>query len=459
MASLTTSPAWQRSRAARLHAEFTALHEACLAGLAVTQGLTALSVQLDGLDLGGHPLRASYPTLRRAWDTWQKAGRKATALLPKYQGGSKKMPPALHREIQRIASAEVGGRDKHGRGWEAPRLRAHLQKLWHRGASLPGLGTWQEWWGEQYPHLALPPVPPEFPFCAETIRRKMGSKAALSLGNRGIAAAKKHLYSLTLDYSQLRKCELFTLDDVRLDLAAIDDLTGDVVNVTAYVFMEVASRSIVSFLVKPEKAIKAEDVDELVAAGLQADGYGIGVGYTTHIKFERGTVACSEAAQRLLESASDGGIKVHRTGMDGGIRWVGAAADRGSGHAAGKAVIESFNRNLHRRLLHLPGQRGNTMANQPANLGIERRGSDDASRRTSSDATAAAEKLGQFRAAALMAGERPALQLPLLLVSQVQQCVAQAMREHNTSDGHGMQDFRTVTQAETAPGVWQEVQS
>jgi hypothetical protein len=31
------------------------------------------------------------------------------------------------------------------------------------------------------------------------------------------------------------------------------------------------------------------------------------------------------------------------------------------------------------------------------------------------------------------------------------------MRDHNSTGGHGMQGFRQVTEAETAPGVWQEL--
>ena len=266
----------------------------------------------------------------------------------------KRLPDEMVAEIKKLATAKTGGRDIHQNGIEAPAIRKKLTERWWRGESLPGLGTWQEWFKATHPAIPLPANPPEFPWCDKTILRKMGPKALRRMGNIGHAAALKHMPSMKRDYSKLRKCELYTLDDVRLDLVALDDLTGKVVDVTCYILMEVASRSIVSFVLKPKNAIRAEDVDEMLAHGLQADGFGIGVDYPTHIWFERGTIACSEAAQRVLEAGSEGGIIIHRTSMDGGVSWIGSAADKASGHSAGKAAIESFNRNLHRHLLHLP---------------------------------------------------------------------------------------------------------
>ena len=261
------------------------------------------------------------------------------------------------------------------------------------------------------------------------------------------------------DYSKLRKCELYTLDDVRLDFVAIDETTGRVVDMLAYILIEVASRSIVAFLVKPVDAIKAEDVDELLAHGLQADGFGVGEGYTTHIWFERGTVACSEAAQLVLEAFSDNAIKIHRTSMDGGVRWVGAAADKTSGHSSGKAVIESFNRNLHRRLLGVVGQRGNNFANQPANLGVGDPSAKDASKSDKQTAKHQAEKLAQFKLTAMAAGADARVKLPFLTATQAQQVVAAAVADHNSERGHSMQGFHRITEAEIAPDTWREVET
>jgi hypothetical protein len=456
-------PTWQRQRIAILHSAFSALATAVQCeGAAVVDGLKTIALRYHGtqLDGGKRALKCKYGTLTRLWYDWDQGGRKASALLPEYGStNTHAMPDLLVKEIQRLATVQSGGRDKNQKGVEGKAIWKDLDKRWRAGQPLPGLGTWQEWWTANRPSLPLPSITPDFPWCARTVVRATGAEALKKWGNIGRAAANKHLPSLDRDYSKLRRCELYTLDDVRLDFVAIDEITGRVVDMMAYILMEVSSRCIVAFMVKPQDAIKAEDVDELLARGLQADGYGVGVGYQTHIWFERGTVACSEAAQMVLETFSDNAIKIHRTSMDGGVRWVGAAADKASGHSAGKAVIESFNRNLHRRLLGTPGQRGNTFANQPANLGVGERSAQDASKSSRRTAKFEAEKLAQFRLTAMAAGADARIKLPFLTATEAQRVVAGAVADHNAARGHSMQGFHRLTEAEIAPGVWQEVSS
>lgn len=462
MATLTTAKAWHRERAALLHQEFQRVAATIeLEGAKLVPALQALAVKLRGTVLpGGKELACSWQNLRTIYYVWRNGGRKAVALLPDYKSPKhiERMPDELAAEIQRRATAPTGGRDKHGKGPDATRIHKQLEAEWKSGASIKGVGTWQEWWQLARPSIPMPLVPPAFPWGVKTVTRRIGPKALRKMGNIGIAAALKHLPHMKRDYSKLRKCELYTLDDVRLDAVAIDDLTGRVEWIKCYILQEIGSRAIVAFILKPADAIKAEDVDELLAWGLQAEGFGIGDGYTTHIWFERGTVACSEAAQRVLEAGSDGAIKIHRTSMDTGVRWIGSPADKASGHSAGKATIESFNRKLHARLLHLPGQAGNTYDNMPANLGMGDREAKDPSKRRAEDTLRAeAERLAQFRVTALMRGDQVDLKLPCLLVSQMQQHVADAIREYNSERGHHMQGFSKITEAEVVPGVWREV--
>ena len=424
-------------------------------------GLEGIAARLDGRPLEGEKrvLRASVKTLTRLWYAWEKSGRKAAALLPDYRNRhAHAMPDELVAEIQRLATLETGARDKHLNGVESSAIWKKLTARWKAGEALPGTGTWREWWAVQHPHLPQPATPPDFPWCERTVVRHSGCTALKRWGNIGAAAALKHLPSMERDYSKLRKCELYTLDDVQLDFVAIDETTGRVVKMMAYILMEVASRCIVAFMVKPENAVRAEDVDELLAHGLQCDGFGIGDGYVTHIWFERGTVACSEAAQRVLEAGSDGGIKIHRTSMDGGVRWIGAAADRATGHSAGKAVIESFNRNLHRRLLEVKGQRGNRYDAQPANLGYGESKAKNPAASERQTAVSDAERLAQFKLTAMMTGTDAKIKLPFLTATQAGHAVAGAVRDHNSARGHSMQGFHRITEAEVAPGVWREVE-
>jgi len=457
-------PAWQRQRVGIIDSEFRKLaasidHERA----PLVAGLTSIAARIHGLPLenGKRILKATDKTLTRLWYDWNAGGRKSSALLPNYVSDNHNhvLPELLANEIQRLASNGSGGRDKHQNGMEAAQIHKRFCRIWKAGGTLPGLGTWQEWWMATHPHLAMPASIPDFPWSERTITRRMPPKAISRMGNLGTAAALKHLPSMDRDYSKLRKCELYTLDDVRLDFVSLDELTGRVVEMVAYLLMEVSSRSIVSFVAKPVDSIKAEDVDELIARGLQADGFGLGVGYQTHIWFERGTVACSEAAQRVLEAFSDGALKIHRTSMDGGVRWIGAAADKASGHSAGKAAMESFNRNLHRRLGHIVGQRGNNFSNQPTNLGVGDAQVKDASRSGKDTLRAQAEKLAQFKLTAMAAGADAKLKLPLLTSFQGASAVADAVRDHNAARGHTMQGFHTILEAEVGPKIWHEVQT
>ncbi len=459
--SLDKTPDWQREKAAYIHAEFVTLHASRRAEAApLVPALHQIAGRLNGKILSrGYTIRCSAGSLKTLWYEWIKANCKASALIPQYTCGTKKhtVPDQLKAEIQRQASMTVGGRDKHQKGKSSTTIWKELNQKWQRGESIPGLGDWQTWWAKNHPGISLPHTAPEFPFSYDCINRYTGSKAVRKWGTVGKAAANAELPQITLNYSNLRRCEAYTLDDVRLDLVAIDEITGRVIEITCYILMEISSRYIVSFVLKPKNAIKQEDVDELLAVGLSADGFGIGDGYTTHIIFERGTIACSEAAQAVLEAGSEGGIKVHRTGMDGGIRWAGSAADKASGHAMGKGAMESFNGKLHNLLIDLPGQRGNNLKNQPANLGVGETQVKDPSRSNKGTLVAAAEKLAQFKTSARAAGINADLQLPLLTINGLRVQVTKAIHSYNLTGGHDMQGFRTRTEAEISPGVWARV--
>ncbi len=461
MATITHAKPWQGDRAARLHQAFQQVATAVeIEGAKIEPTLQALAVQLNGTELkGGKRLKASWRNLRTFYYVWRSNGRNAKALLPGYKSPKHvlRLPDELTTEIQRRASVTTGGRDKNGNGPEAAQIHADLEREWKAGKSIKGLGTWQEWWLANRPALPLPNIPPDFPWSVKTVTRRIGSKVVRRTGNIGFAAANSLVPSMQRDYSKLRRCEVYTLDDVRLDVVALDELIGKPVRITCYIIMEVASRCIPGFVLKPSDAIKAEDVDELIAHVLQSEAYGVGDGYVTHILFERGHVACTDAAQRWMEAASEGAIKVHRTSMDGGIRWAGSAIDKASGHSAGKAVVESFMKNLHRRLGHLPGQRGNNYKNQPSNLGFGDKSGKDPSKSSKDTLVAQTELLAQFKLTAMAQGLKVDLDFPMLTVSQLRAEVAAAIAAHNTERGHSMQGFAKVTEAEVIPGVWKEI--
>lgn len=452
---ITSAPAWQQTRALLLHERFKALAAAVAGGANLELGWNRISSELHGMSLGdGKTLKASKGMIRENWYKWLRGGRSPKALGLSYSEGKRQVPDALILEWHRRLSAPIGGRNLKGIANIAA-IFAKLAMDWKSGIEIPGLGTWQDWWSRKHPALPLPPVPPAFPFDERTMRRHGLNLAMMKAGNVGAAAAKKHMAYVSLDYSTLRKCELYTFDDVRLDLVAFNEATGKVVDVKLYIAMEVASRSVPAFVLRgDDTSLRSEDVDEMVVRALQADGYGIGDGYTTYLLFERGNLACSEACQAKLEGFTDGGIKVLRTSMNEGIRWAGAPADRASGNWMGKAVIEAFMRTLHSLLQHLPGQRGNSRENQPANLGVELPEMADPVSSVRNDATARAEKLAALRLAAMHAGQDARVKLDFLTITQLRAEIVKALDRYHNEPGREFQGHGQYLEAEIAPGVW-----
>jgi hypothetical protein len=445
---------WQRNRALILHREFSDLANRIeTEGAKLTPEIRGLKRKLNGTVVTNgvrvsrrsgvqerklKTLRLSTRTLLREWYRWNNGDRIAEALLLNYKAGLPKIPAELVAEVQRRCTLPTGGRDKHGL---APITFVYnwLREDFREGKPIPGIN---------YADYA---AGAEFPYSESTIRRCAPPPAERALGNRGFAAFKTRACHITRDYSKLRKCELYTLDDARLDLLCIEDWSGRATVLKIYLMMEVASRLIVGFVIKPENAICAEDVDELVTQCLQADGFGIGVGYTTYILFERGTVACSNAAQAMLEGVTEGRVQIIRTKMNGGVTWTGAPRDKASGNAAGKAVIESFIRRLHYALLHLPGQIGNNFENAPANVGFGNGAPGTLVYET--------QKLAKLEVALTKSMRaRVRLQLPMLRFSEVQDAVKAAIAKHNHEPGHDYADHGQFVEAEVEPGVWKETQ-
>ena len=468
---LTQTAAWNRARALKLHEHFRAAALAVQGGAKVGQELRRIVALLDGLPIsffGGEMLmEVSWSTINREWAYWHAGGRRGQerpehvrqpeALLCAYKagcGGHRKMPRELIAEFHRRLTLASGGRDKHGKAPISSVVEG-IKRDFAARKYLPGI-DYNEW-----------PEGAELLWSYSTFCRRKPGRGLRALGNRGASAHKGASAYVSLNYARLRKGELYTLDDVRLDIVCIDEATGNAVGCLLYVFMEVGSRLIVSYILKPaglkediRQAIKQEDVDELLAHSLQVPGFGIGVGYTTHVLFEKGSVACSDAAEQVLQGVTDGRLKIHRTGMVGGVRWLGSARDKAKGNAAGKAVIESFNRWLHHALLHLPGQRGNHRDNQPQNLGDMGKGSffarpakDEKQSRRQDGGTLIdqAEKLAQFD---ISTGRRLALKLPMLRLMELHQAVAEAIRRHNTEPGHDYRGHGRFFQEELVPGVW-----
>jgi hypothetical protein len=231
-----------------------------------------------------------------------------------------------------------------------------LQIEWQNQREIPGLGVRK--------NGAI------FPLTMQQVKAMMPSTPARRLGSHGEARfARECAPWVHQSVESLRPGELLVLDDTRINLICTGDVNpGTLVELKAYILMDVATRRIVGFTIK-DGPIGKEDVSALLARYLR--GIGLPASYPTHLLFERGTIACSDAAETLLRSMWPDRIVIHRTGMDGRKRSAVAAFwEAGSGHWMGKAWIESFMRTIAIFSEAMPGQRGSKYELQPAHLGL-----------------------------------------------------------------------------------------
>ena len=440
---------WERERCLQLHEICDEVRLAIAGGLPRTAAYqrVAHAHSADTVydqDTGtSRPLKASAGTLRRYFPHWEKNPTPAI-FRRNYTGGRQKLPPETVQELQRIAT--LPGMT------EFSVAIAQLHKNWKRGESIPGLGTWREYWTThpETRNLPLPRTVPDFPFSRSALYGYKPKRGLKALGNHGEAEARKFLAYIKRDYSKLKPAQLYTMDDVRLDLVCVDYKNGGrVTKMKVYLMMEVSSRRIVSFVMRPKDAMLERDVSACLGRGLKAAG--VGRDYTTFILLEHGTVALSQARSEWLEQVTSGKIKIYRSRMNGGKEpYPGSGNERRTGHWFSKGMIEAFMRKLHLRLKHLAGQIGNTYRNQPATTGFT-------GQYTAPSPGSVAEEAEKLARLNIEYRSRVTLKLPMLDTFEMRSVLSQTLKDYNADPDHNCQDFGTVQQIETAPGVWVDV--
>lgn len=238
-----------------------------------------------------------------------------------------------------------------------------LMAEWHRGDVIPGLPP---------PSLRGPRLPRGLSYKNLTLAVNMPSAAALALARQGFAAAKAHLATGPQDIGHLRPLEYILFDDVELDFLIVVPGCKKPVKLRLIVAMDLCSRMILSYAVRPgieradgvEDGLKLTDMKACVARLLRT--WGVPLEYQMHFICERGTATLPEGAKTALAELSDGRIVVHETSMI--VGQVFAWKDKATGNSWGKAWLESYFNLLHNSLQHLPGQKGLSYARTPAEL-------------------------------------------------------------------------------------------
>lgn len=418
---MRNTPEWQRQRAQRLD-QICQFIESLIPTEGKMEALKKASVQFSGIELPNgvsstKRLRLSAKNLYRLYALWLAHDKKHTAFTLHYSGGrTNRLPDELTADWRR----RLTNRGKQS----ASQIYKEIIRDWEHGRAIPGLGTWRDYWQHRHADKPVPHKAPDFPFSYGVLMKFSPAKVTRALGNFGLVAARDSIRHITRDSSLLRPAEVLTLDDKDGDQKVIDDVYGTraICKPTMYFLMDIGPRYIISFIIRPTKAL-ACDVDELIAEGLRV--YGRSNGYATHILFERGTTACSQAREEYFNALFPHQLFIHRTGMIQGYAYAGQWKENSTGKPCSKGMIEAFNGKLDILLQALPGKDGRTHLTKHTEDLI------------------AIEQLTGMK-----------LDTPLLRLSQFAMIVRRAVELYNADHRHDMQGFHKIDQIETAPGIW-----
>jgi hypothetical protein len=324
--------------------------------------------------------------------------------------------------------------------------------------------------GKPVPGIAPKTSPGQrFPYTIAQLRNFAPSGAARKRGNKGTAAALRDaLPNMDRTHANLRPCELYVMDDTRINIVTLSDDNGKRVELKCYIAMEVASRRIVGYVLR-EGHMLASDVDALLARVFRTCGLAHpNAGYPTTVLFERGSVACSPQRQQFLEATFPGRLVITRTSMDGGKNFAGDYAQAGSGHWMGKGVIESFMRTLGYITRRIPGQRGSTYQDQPAMVGHPgEQGAHKGGMVHEAELVAQAARAAAYlksngvdtNPSAADASEELGVKLPLLYTRQFRKAFARAIESYNSAVGHRREGFRQIERIKDNGGITTDTES
>jgi len=367
----------QKSRVARLLEIFAEMEVA-------PEGIVAASNRLALLNgMSGSQLR----TLR---SNFKHAGW--TALAKIYRG-----PEKLPEEFVAFVKAEML-RNKKG-------TRAVIQDLrdaWAQGGRVPGYGDWREWYAVRYPERDIPErFPRVYPegWSESNLYDKQPTRPQRAIARQGFAAAKRYLPHVVRDTARLRPLELITIDDFELDflIRAFNPVRRqwEISRCAGLLAIDVATRRKLAVALVPRFrltrrerdlaeahiAAHAEIEGEADAAEVRRTRIGItrrDVQSLLHAVFstfgrpaEYGcTILCENASAAITADFEDAleallGVQVARTGLLA-EKTLRNGFVQGGGRPWEKGWIESLFRTAFNRAGALPGQKGSSYQEKPA---------------------------------------------------------------------------------------------
>lgn len=308
---------------------------------------------------GYHGLSAS--TLKRDFRAFRASGYDWRVLVPDYNRPDKVRARGLPAEFL----TEWRRRAENNQRCAAPAYR-DLLRDWKAGVSIPGYGTWREWYAATYPTRRLPATcptdkPPGWSY--NNLLNKLASGAEITVLRDGFFAAHSLLPQIQRDRSQLRFLEVVAFDDFQTDFRVAVPSLGQVCKLIGLAAQCIGSAVVVQHAV----GASIKDDDDHRRGIIQADmrltlhtlfaKYGLPRDYTQHLLVENATAAITEPDELLITRITAGRTKIIRTAMHEAAALPGGWAER-FGSPQQKGWIEAVFNLFHNEAAALPGQFG-----------------------------------------------------------------------------------------------------
>lgn len=302
--------------------------------------------------------------LRALFYKWQDNGWKS--LARKFTNGSAPLPAEFVEFFRALC-------EKNGRSLRQA-MKA-MERAWFAGDSIPGFGTWREYFSTIYPERDLPSVCPGTPsgWGKSNLYTLQPTRATRALKTKGFAAAKAHLPSLIRDTGKLLPLQLVVIDDFEIDQLCYHPETRSICRMSGIVAMDVATRRIIGMILKPRTVDDDGKKQSITRAEVRLLLYGVlrDYGIPAHgmtILAENAAAAVTTELELTFKNLFGGRVAVSRTGVIDQAVLKHGFRDTG-GKPWLKGWIESFFNLMHNVAAGvLPGQKGANYLAKPANL-------------------------------------------------------------------------------------------
>lgn len=333
----------------------------------------------------------SFANLRTLYYAWIAAERDWRALARAYSHETS-LPADFVKHLRTLTLQEHRSRKQ-----AIEKIRA----AWRDGESVPGYGTWRQWFAATWPDRDVPrSFAGDYPkgWCQSNLYRYMPPPAQQEQATRGYTAAHKHLPHVVRDTSKLRPLEMIVFDDFKTDIrvAAYNPVLKrwEIVPCVGLLAMDVATRKILTFLLKPRftlpRSRSDRDTSALTAEELAKDeatrriaitradmrdmlrvifqDYGVPADYAVTLLVENAAAAIGADLEAALALWFHGQVRVSRTSMLE-HRTLTNGFVEGGGRPWLKGWIESTFNITHNMAGSLPGQTGSDeQVNAPGDL-------------------------------------------------------------------------------------------